>query len=219
MKLTDATILNALRAAFAHADENNADRAQLMPLFPNGSAARPVGPPSGVTPRQGAVLAVLYPCADELMVLLTVRSTALRNHRGEISLPGGSVDESDRSLVHAALRECHEELGIEPTTLTVLGHLTPVYIAPSNFQITPFVAWSPVPPNVIADQREVAAVLHLPLRHLLRPDAVVVEDWVIRGRPLRVPFYPFGEHKIWGATAIVLSQLAARVRDVIGTRG
>lgn len=218
MNFNDPLFLAALQAAIAHDDANNADRVRLMPIFPNGSPARSVGPPPGVTPRRGAVLALIYPADGELFVPLTVRAGHLRTHTGEISLPGGAIDPGDDSAVAAALREGHEEVGLHPDTVRVLGTLTEVYIAPSNFQITPVVGWSPAPPALAPDSREVAAILHLPLRLLLRPDAVTVEDRLIRDQAIRVPFYAFGEHQIWGATSIVLSQLAARLRPVIGDR-
>jgi 8-oxo-dGTP pyrophosphatase MutT (NUDIX family) len=218
MNFDDPTFLAALQAAIAHDDANNADRVRLMPLFADGSAARSVGPPPGVTPRRGAVLALLYPADGELFVPLTVRAGHLRTHTGEISLPGGAIDPGDESVAAAALREGHEEVGLHPATVRVLGTLTDVYIAPSNFQITPVVGWSPAPPALTPDSREVAAILHLPLRLLLRDDAITIEERLIREQRIRVPFYAFGEHQIWGATSIVLSQLAARLRPVIGGR-
>ncbi|HYF65677.1 MAG TPA: CoA pyrophosphatase, partial [Herpetosiphonaceae bacterium] len=110
MNFDDPTFLAALQAAIAHDDANNADRVRLMPIFPDGSPARSVGPPSGVTPRRGAVLALLYPADGELFVPLTVRAGHLRNHTGEISLPGGAIDPGDESVAAAALREGHEEV-------------------------------------------------------------------------------------------------------------
>ena len=218
MNINDPTFLPQIRAAIERNDDDNAARIRLMPIFPDGRPARPVNSSIGTTPRRGAVLVLLYPQHDELFVPLTVRSATLRNHTGEISLPGGAIDPTDESVVAAALREGHEEVGLLPAAVTVLGTLTEVYIAPSNFQITPVVGWMAKPPTLTPDSREVATILHLPVRHLLRPDAVSVEDRFIREQRLRVPFYAFGEHKIWGATSIVLSQLVARLSAVIGGR-
>ena len=215
MNLNDPTFVSRLRRALVPTDTNDAARIQLMPTFADGAPARSVAPPPGVVPRRGAVLAVLYLHGGELHVPLTVRSGSLRTHTGEISLPGGAVDPGDESAIAAALREGQEEVGLDPASITVLGTLTDVYIAPSNFQITPVVGWTPAAPLLTPDPREVAALLYLPLRHLLRPDAVSSEERIIGEQAVRVPYYGFGEHKIWGATSIVLSQLAARLRPIL----
>lgn len=217
MYVGDPVFRARLYAAIERPEHNNDERTRLMPIFPDGSPARSVEPPPGVIPRRGAVLAVLYPHHNELFVPLTIRSGALRSHTGEISLPGGAIDPTDPSVVAAALREAQEEVGLDPASVTILGVLTDVYIAPSNFQITPVVGWADTPPILIPDPREVAALLHLPIAQLLRPNAISVEDRIIRDHAIRVPFYAFGEHKIWGATSIVLSQLAARLRPVLPT--
>ncbi len=211
----DLNFVARLRSAIEGVEDNNTARAQLMPIFVDGRPARSVGPPAGVVPRRGAVLAVLYPHNNELHVPLTIRSGSLRTHTGEISLPGGAIDPTDVSVVAAALREGEEEVGLDSASVIILGTLTDVYIAPSNFQITPVVGWMPTAPQLTPDPREVAALLYLPLRHLLRPDAVSIEDRMIHEQSIRVPYYAFGEHKIWGATSVVLSQLAARLRPIL----
>lgn len=199
-----------LRASLALHDDDHAARSRLVPLHPDGTSARPHEPPPGVMPRTGAVLALLYRRDDQLLLPLTVRSSQLRTHRGEVSLPGGSRDEGE-SLDRTALRECEEELGVAPQQVTLLGQLSSVYIRPSNFQITPFVAVSDTVPELRPHAAEVEAVFELPAEVLLRPESVQVEHWERNGVQLRVPFYPYAGHKIWGATAIVLSQLAARL--------
>jgi 8-oxo-dGTP pyrophosphatase MutT (NUDIX family) len=215
MNVTDPNFVARLRSAIEGVEENNDARVRLMPIFADGRPARSIGPPAGVVPRRGAVLAVVYPHNNELHIPLTIRSGSLRTHTGEISLPGGAIDPTDESIVAAALREGEEEVGLDPASITILGTLTDVYIAPSNFQITPVVGWLPTAPQLTPDPREVAALLYLPLRQLLRPDAVSIEDRLIREQSIRVPYYAFGEHKIWGATSIVLSQLAARLRPIV----
>lgn len=180
----------------------------------NGRRFRAAGPPEGVTARIGAVLLLLYPDGDDLRLPLTVRSELLPNHRGEISLPGGATDPIDTGPVATALRECWEEIGVAPNELDVWGTLSPIYIMPSNFQITPVVAFSPVVPQMEVNPFEVGAVISVTLRELLDPATVVVERWTLRGVEVDVPFFAIAGHKVWGATALVLSEFVARVRQV-----
>ncbi len=130
--MTDPIFVSRLRSAIEGVDDNNAARVQLMPIFADGRPARSVDPPAGVVPRRGAVLAVVYPHNSELHIPLTIRSGTLRTHTGEISLPGGAIDPTDESVIAAALREGQEEIGLDPTSITILGTLTEVYIAPAT---------------------------------------------------------------------------------------
>jgi 8-oxo-dGTP pyrophosphatase MutT (NUDIX family) len=178
----------------------------------DGNVFRPLEPPAGSVPRSAAVLLLLYPQDSELHLPLTVRSDRLPNHRGEVSLPGGAVDPLDDGPVATALRECHEELGIEPAGIDVWGVLSPLYIAPSNFRITPVVGFRPAPPVLRVNEAEVSAVLSVTLRELLEPERVVVEQWNLRGIDVLVPFFAIAGYKVWGATALVLSEFMARIR-------
>lgn len=177
-----------------------------------GGLARPMRPPPGVTPRVAAALILLAPLGDSLRLPLTVRSADLAHHSGEVSLPGGSADPGDADAAATALREAHEELGIPPDTVEVLGALTPIYIPPSNFQLTAVVGYAPELPPLEPNPSEVDAVLLVALRQLMDPANVRVETWERRGAQFRVPFYEVDGYKVWGATALVLSELVARVR-------
>ncbi|MBC8264323.1 MAG: CoA pyrophosphatase [Anaerolineales bacterium] len=170
---------------------------------------RPFSPPSGVEPRQAGVLLLLYPIRDVLHLALTVRTSDLNHHSGQVSLPGGGWEEGDASLQQTALREAHEEIGIAAAGLELLGSLTPLYVPPSNNIVHPFVAYAPQRPAFHPDPKEVAELLDVPLRLLLDPATRREEDWIWRGAPLHVPFYAVGEHKVWGATAIVLAEFFA----------
>ncbi|MBK9712694.1 MAG: CoA pyrophosphatase [Kouleothrix sp.] len=177
-----------------------------------GRFARRFEPPEGVVPRLGAVLVLLYPDGADLRLPLTVRSDLLPSHRGEVSLPGGSIDPGEDGPISAALRECHEELGVDPRSVAVWGTLSPFYIPPSNFRITPVVGFCDRAPTLIPNGDEVSAVITVTLRELLDPASVVTEQWSLRGMDVHVPFFAIDGHKVWGATAIVLSELVARMR-------
>jgi 8-oxo-dGTP pyrophosphatase MutT (NUDIX family) len=177
-----------------------------------GRFVRSMEPPEGITARPGAVLILLYPDGADLRLPLTVRSDRLPNHRGEVSLPGGATDPQDDSPAATALRECWEEMGVAPGSVDVWGSLASIYIPPSNFRITPVVGYSVRPPALKPNDDEVSAVLTVTLRELLDPARVVVERWTLRGVDVQVPFFAIAGHKVWGATALILSEFVARLR-------
>ncbi len=178
----------------------------------DGHTIRPMEPAPGVTPREAAALLLLYPSAGELWLPLTVRSARLTTHKGEVSLPGGGADPEDDGPTQTALREAWEELGILPANVEVLGALTPFYIAPSNNRLTPIVGLSVGEPELRPDPDEVEAAFSVPLAALLDPATVHEEIWERRGVRMRVPFFALEGYKVWGATALLLSELVARLR-------
>jgi 8-oxo-dGTP pyrophosphatase MutT (NUDIX family) len=117
--------------------------------------------------------------------------------------------------VATALRECWEELGVAPGSLEVWGALSPIYIPPSNFRITPVVAFSAQTPALNPNPDEVSAVLMVTLRELLDPGRVLIERWTLRGVEVHVPFFSIAGYKVWGATALILSEFVARLRRAI----
>jgi len=171
------------------------------------------GLPPGHSPKQGGVLLLLYPIDSYLHLVLTRRTEQVGNHKGQISLPGGAREPEDHSLLETALRETREELGIRTDQLQLLGPLTSLYIPPSNYCIHPYVAYADVRPDFNPEPTEVEELLEMSLNHLLDPITREEEDWHLRGRPVVVPFYRLGEHKIWGATAMVLSEFEVMLRQ------
>ena len=178
---------------------------------------RPLFPPTpDHQPRKGGVLVLLYPRepGGELHLVLTRRTDTVASHQGQISLPGGSVDPGDPSTAHTALREACEEIGVCEEDVRLLGSLTPLYIPPSDFRIYPHVAYVSHRPHFCPQPGEVAELLEVPLSHFLDPCNVAIEDWTIRGEPRRVPFFDVHGYKVWGATAMVLAELAAVVASI-----
>jgi 8-oxo-dGTP pyrophosphatase MutT (NUDIX family) len=127
--------------------------------------------------------------------------------------------ESEENFEHAALRETWEELGIPPERIRIIGALTPLYIPPSNFCVYPVVGVADVPLGFTPHPDEVTEVIEVPLRHLLSPDQVRRELWTIHGDKVDVPFYSFGRHKIWGATAMVLAEFLEILESAGGLTG
>jgi 8-oxo-dGTP pyrophosphatase MutT (NUDIX family) len=155
---------------------------------------------------KAGVLVLLYTWKERVYLALTRRTSKVAHHQDQISFPGGQMDERE-SIVEAALREGREEVGIRPESLRILGELTPLYIPPSNYCIYPVVAFAKRRPDFRPFPDEVEEVIEVPLDHLLNPDNTHQETWPLRGVDVSVPFYQFGDHKIWGATAMVLAEL------------
>jgi 8-oxo-dGTP pyrophosphatase MutT (NUDIX family) len=165
-------------------------------------------------PRQAGVLVLLYPAETGLTFVLIRRTSNPHDvHSGQISLPGGSR-EGDETPVETALREAHEELGIEGQ-VDILGSLTCLYITPSDFEVRPTVGYVDERPVWVPDQGEVVEVIECPLAWLLDDAHKMIEDWERNGEIMRVPWYDVHEHKVWGATAIILSEFEHRLRVVI----
>lgn len=166
--------------------------------------------------REAAVLVLLHPQADgRLCLILTRRRDDLRTHSGQVSFAGGRRDEHDASFAQTALRETCEELGI-CDDIELLGTLSPLYIPPSHFNVYPQVGYIAYPPLLRPNPQEVAEVLSLCLDDLLNPALKATERrTLMQGLEMDVPFYWVQGHKVWGATAIMLGELEARLRMVL----
>ena len=162
--------------------------------------------------HDGAALLLLYPHDDTLHFTLTVRGTGLRNHTGQVSLPGGRVDEGE-SFEQAALREAEEEIGVDPRSVEVLGPLTPLHIPVSGYILHPVVGFATMRPAFQRAEWEVARIIEAPVTML--SDARVVKREMrtrsVNGQSIEVdvPFYDIDGEKVWGATAMVLAEFGA----------
>ena len=160
-----------------------------------------------------AVLLALYEFDGDLRVILQKRSQDVEHHKGEISFPGGMVDPSDETYLDTALREAHEEMGILPDDVRVLGRLDDMPTS-SNFMISAYVGAIPSPYIFTPSDTEVADVL-MPSVVYLRNDESVREEARIEGDDVdTMPCYVFDGHVVYGATARILSQFIDLTRNV-----
>ncbi|MCP4359790.1 MAG: CoA pyrophosphatase [Chloroflexi bacterium] len=166
--------------------------------------------------RVGSVLLLLYCHRGSHHLALTRRRDDLNSHAGQISFPGGKHEPGETIKV-AALRETYEEIGVPPTAVTLIGDLTTIWIPPSDFRVHPFVGWvhSGARPSFTLAKDEVAELLEVPLTHLLNPAARKEGPMQIRGAQFTVPYFDVEGYKVWGATAVMLSEFIERLRVVI----
>jgi 8-oxo-dGTP pyrophosphatase MutT (NUDIX family) len=158
--------------------------------------------------KEAAVLVPLYAdAAGAVHAVFTRRRDDLSRHPGEISFPGGHRD-ADEELVDTALREAHEEIGLAPEAVDVVGALQPVGTFVTDYAIYPFVGVLEAPPDWIVADTEVAEVLELPLEAVRAAHGV--RRLVRRGIPIRTDTYEVGPHLIWGATARIVADLLRR---------
>jgi 8-oxo-dGTP pyrophosphatase MutT (NUDIX family) len=131
----------------------------------------------------------------------------MKFHPGQIAFPGGKVDQNDSSALAAALREANEEVGINPTSVEIIGKLSGLYVSVSNFHIAPFVGWYKTKPNFIQNIHEVDRIINFPLLKFINLTKNTNTDINTYTGKLNVPCFFFKEEIIWGATAMILTEL------------
>ncbi|MDO6597728.1 CoA pyrophosphatase [Oceanihabitans sp. 2_MG-2023] len=159
--------------------------------------------------KQSAVMALFYPDEEqETKFVLILRKTYKGVHSAQVGFPGGKVEIEDTSLKHTALRETEEEIGVPMQTIETLKALTQVYIPPSNFYVQPFLGYSVSRPNFIKQESEVEDILEVSLAHFLEEQNVVTKYVSTSyNRDVEVPAYKLNNHIVWGATAMMLSEI------------
>ncbi len=157
-------------------------------------------------PLKAAVMVLFYERQKDTCLVFIKRNEYDGPHSAQVSFPGGAWEAGDHSLEGTALRETREELGIKEQ-IEVLGSLTPLHIPVSNFMVHPFVAWMDQSPEFRPDPTEVQYVIEAGLRELLDPANRDSEIIYHHEQAIEAPFYRVGKEKIWGATAMMLSEV------------
>ena len=162
-----------------------------------------------VDARRGAVLLLFYPWQDQIHLPLILRPNYGGVHSGQVGLPGGGQEAMDADLTATALREAYEEVGVRNAAVTVLGPLSELFVSASNYLVQPEVGWTDFRPAFHLEPYEVAALIEAPLADFLQPENRQEEVWQLRNHDVTVPFFHIQEHIIWGATAMILSEMLA----------
>lgn len=165
-------------------------------------------------PIKSSVLILLYPKQNQLFTCLILRQSYNGVHSGQVSFPGGRFEDSDPSLIGTALREAQEEVNIDPRKVTVLGTLTELYIPPSNFLVLPVVGYAEKVPEYEPDAVEVAEIIETDLDFLFDDSYRKRKTIHARGNAIDAPYFDVKGHVVWGATAMILSELIDVIRSI-----
>ena len=159
-------------------------------------------------PKKASVLALFYPNKNgETCFLLTQRASYKGTHSAQISFPGGKIEESDKNLKETALRETFEEVGVLKETITVIREITDVYIPPSNFLATPFIAYTDKKP-LFKTNHEVEHAFDVLLKDLLDDSNITsINITTSYAKNIDVPCFKLNNYIVWGATAMILNEI------------
>jgi 8-oxo-dGTP pyrophosphatase MutT (NUDIX family) len=167
--------------------------------------------------KRAGVLALFYPdLKGQTTFVLILRKTYKGIHSAQVGFPGGKLEKQDTSLQDAAVRETFEEVGVPINQIKVVCELSQVYIPPSNFYVQPFMGISKITPNFIKQENEVEAILEIPLRHFL-DDKYMITNKVSTSYSIdvEVPAFKLNNHIVWGATAMMLSEIKDLLKELL----
>jgi 8-oxo-dGTP pyrophosphatase MutT (NUDIX family) len=172
-------------------------------------------------PKQSSVLVLLFPDKEEIYTRLILRAEYKGVHSAQIAFPGGTKEESDKDLWQTALREANEEIGLDIEKVKQVGQLSPVYIPPSNFWVQPYIGMTETKTPVIVQEMEVQRSFDVRVDQLLDP-VIKKEKLIIHSNTdvgIQTPYYNIEEDTVWGATAMMLSELEELLRRVYKRMG
>ena len=178
----------------------NYDQSIELPFSKNNSTA-------------AAVLILLYLEDNEIHFFLTKRSNELEHHKGQISLPGGTQEENEE-LTHTALRETQEEIGINKTSISIIGSMTPLFVPVTGFMIHPFIGYSSNKLEPTPAPSEVEAIFSVNISDLLNETNQTIEKRNIRGYDVEVPYFKLNNYEVWGATSMILSEFRDLIKSI-----
>ena len=167
-------------------------------------------------PKNAAVMMLFYPKGEVAHLVLIVRNTYPGVHSSQIAFPGGKVEETDSDLQETALRETFEEIGIPANQINVVRNFSSIYIPPSNFLVYPFMGISTTELQFVLQDEEVAGIIEMPVAMLL-DDSIIAQRILDTSyaKEMKVPVFQIQEHAVWGATAMMLSELKDVLKMVL----
>ncbi len=177
---------------------------KMAPLARKRLSEMPLGDESI---RKAAVMIPLFRSLETDCLLLTVRSVYEGVHSGQVSFPGGKFDENESDPIHVALREMEEEVGIKAAQVKIIGKLSPLYIPVSKMHVQPVIAWVH-DTKWLVNTYEVAQLLEVPIHHFFQTNVIKKKSMEFSpGIPVEVPYFDIQGHVVWGATAMIISEL------------
>jgi len=169
-----------------------------------------------VVPKKAAVMMLFYPKAHQTHLALILRNSYNGVHSSQIAFPGGKVEVEDFDLEQTAIRETHEEIGVLPSAINVVRAFTEVYIPPSNYMVYPFLGYCQDALDFELQVDEVAGIVELPLIDFLDDEIIVTNTMMTSyAGSIEVPGFQVNEHFVWGATAMMLSELKETLKLVL----
>ncbi len=164
--------------------------------------------------KKAGVLTLLYPDVNgNTNILLTQRANYKGTHGNQISFPGGKYEEKDNNLRQTALRETYEEIGFFVETKEIIRPLSPIYIPPSNFNVSPFLAVITTQPKITMNY-EVQNIVELPVHHLMDINTLAIETITSNNITMKAPCFRYKEYFIWGATAMILNEIKEMLKNI-----
>jgi 8-oxo-dGTP pyrophosphatase MutT (NUDIX family) len=161
--------------------------------------------------KKAAVLILLHKISNNWNFFLIERTISKDRHSGQIALPGGKTDKNEQ-LKTTALRECEEEIGVPSNSITIIGKLTELPIPVSKFIVTPFIGKIKSIPKLLKNDREVKSIFHVSIESLIAKESTQKEIRVFDKNEYEIPFFYLNNQKVWGATAMILSEFKELVK-------
>ncbi len=162
--------------------------------------------------KKSAVLILIYPDENSIKIPFILRPAYDGMHGGQVAFPGGRMEKTDENLFRTALREAQEEVGIRIADVNLLGSLTELYIPISNYLVLPVIGWMDKKPDFYPDPIEVDSIFEINYSTIINPNIIKEEILIVRGTEIQAPIFDVGEHKIWGATAMMIAEFLDLVK-------
>lgn len=201
--VTVVELLEHIRIALNKPLPGEKAHSEMLPTRADKSSF-PVKPKSSA--RVGAVLLALYEDQGRIKIPLIKRPKYDGVHAGQISFPGGKLEPEDSDLIETALRETHEEIGIEPEKIEVIGTMSELYIVASNFNVLPVVGVIKKDFDYVPDGHEVESIVEADLEEIINDDNLKEKVINVRNLSIHAPYFDIQGHVVWGATAMMLSE-------------
>jgi len=168
------------------------------------------------TARRAGVMVLFYPdIHHETHLILILRKTYKGVHSAQVGFPGGKIEPEDQDIKETALRETEEEVGVLSTQIEVLKKLTEIYIPPSDFFVQPFIGITKITPNFVPQEDEVETLIEVPLAHFMDDNVIISKTLTTSyATQIEVPAYHLNNHVVWGATAMMLSEVRELLKQL-----